>query len=97
MSDPSHTPSDSDAEKAPPQAPNAERAPRFEDLLARTEKLVQRLEHGGLPLEESIKGYEEGILLIRSAQKLLDEAERRIDLLRKREDETPERTPFPAP
>jgi exodeoxyribonuclease VII small subunit len=39
---------------------------------------VRRLDSGELPLEQSLKLFEEGISLVRECQELLDGAERRI-------------------
>jgi len=57
----------------------------FEDSLARLEKIVEALEGGNLPLEESLKVFEEGIALARHCARYLDEAERRIEMLTKDE------------
>jgi exodeoxyribonuclease VII small subunit len=58
---------------------------KFEEALARLEQIVHTLESGTLPLEESLKAFEEGIRLARSCAKYLEEAERRIELLTKDE------------
>jgi exodeoxyribonuclease VII small subunit len=58
---------------------------KFEDCLARLEQIVGALEAGNLPLEESLKVFEEGIALARHCSRYLDEAERRIELLVKDE------------
>jgi exodeoxyribonuclease VII small subunit len=57
--------------------------PSFEDALAALEKVVERLEKGELPLEESLKLYEEGIRLSRLCHGKLEEAEGRIEVLLK--------------
>jgi exodeoxyribonuclease VII small subunit len=54
---------------------------KFEDALGRLEQIVDTLEAGNLPLEESLKVFEEGVLLARRCSKYLEEAERRIELL----------------
>jgi exodeoxyribonuclease VII small subunit len=54
---------------------------KFEDCLARLEQIVGRLETGNLPLEESLKIFEEGIGLARSCARYLEDAERRIEVL----------------
>ena len=54
----------------------------FEELYRRLEETVERLERGGLPLEESIALYEEGMELAKSCQETLDKAELRITKLR---------------
>jgi exodeoxyribonuclease VII small subunit len=46
---------------------------------------VTALEAGNLPLEDSLKAFEEGIALARRCAKYLDEAERRVELLLKDE------------
>jgi exodeoxyribonuclease VII small subunit len=54
---------------------------KFEDCLTRLEQIVSALEAGNLPLEESLKVFEEGITLARHCARYLDEAERRIEVL----------------
>ena len=55
----------------------------FEDCLARLEQIVTALEAGNLPLEQSLKVFEEGVTLARQCSRYLEEAERRIELLAK--------------
>jgi exodeoxyribonuclease VII small subunit len=57
--------------------------PSFEQALAQLEQIVQRLERGDLPLEESLKLYEEGVRLSRLCQGKLEQAEGRIEVLLK--------------
>jgi exodeoxyribonuclease VII small subunit len=54
----------------------------FEDLYKKLEETVDKLEKGGLPLEESIALYEEGMALAKRCQEVLDGAELRITKLR---------------
>jgi exodeoxyribonuclease VII small subunit len=54
---------------------------KFEDALGRLETIVQTLERGDLSLDESLKAFEEGVKLSKSCLKLLDEAERRVEIL----------------
>lgn len=68
--------------------------PKFEDALARLEQIVHTLEAGNLPLEESLKAFEEGIALARHCAKYLEEAERRIELLTRDESGLLKREPF---
>jgi exodeoxyribonuclease VII small subunit len=51
----------------------------FEKALAELEAIVQRLEHGDVALEESIKIYERGEALKRRCEELLRQAEARVD------------------
>jgi exodeoxyribonuclease VII small subunit len=61
---------------------------KFEDCLARLEQIVGRLETGNLPLEESLKIFEEGIGLARSCARYLEDAEKRIEVLARDESGT---------
>lgn len=56
-------------------------APKFEDALARLENIVTELERGELPLDESLKIFEEGIKLSKTCLKILDDAERKVEIL----------------
>ena len=49
----------------------------FEDSMARLEQIVRAMERGDVPLEESLKLFQEGTELVRSCGKLLDEAQPR--------------------
>jgi len=53
----------------------------FEASAERLAAIVAELESGELPLERSLRLFEEGIKLARSAQKRLDEAEQRVEQL----------------
>ena len=48
------------------------------------EELVERLEHGDLPLEESLAAFERGVMLTRSCQTALKEAEQKVEILLKK-------------
>jgi exodeoxyribonuclease VII small subunit len=65
--------------------PTPENARRFEDALAELETIVQRLEKGELPLEESLAAFERGIGLVRSLSQRLAEVEQRVEVLLKSE------------
>jgi exodeoxyribonuclease VII small subunit len=67
---------------------------KFEDALEKLEKIVAELEEGGLPLEKSLKKFEEGIKLSRFCSKKLKEAERKIELLTKTAEGELETKPF---
>ena len=54
---------------------------KFEDAMARLETIVSELEKGDLPLDESLKIFEEGIRLSKTCLKMLDEAERKVEIL----------------
>ena len=57
--------------------------PTFEEALQQLEQIVQKLEKGELPLEESLRLYEDGIRLSRLCHGKLEEAEGRIEVLMK--------------
>ena len=54
---------------------------KFEDQLAALEKVVERLERGELPLDESVDLFEEGMRLSMACKKELESAEGRIQVL----------------
>jgi exodeoxyribonuclease VII small subunit len=56
---------------------------KFEAALTRLEAIVKELEIGDLPLEQSLKLFEEGIKLSRICHKRLEDAERRVEILLK--------------
>ncbi len=56
---------------------------KFEAALARLEEIVKELETGDLPLEQSLKLFEEGVKLSRICHKRLEDAERRVEILLK--------------
>jgi exodeoxyribonuclease VII small subunit len=60
---------------------------KFEEALGRLEDIVKRMEAGDMTLEESLKAFEEGIKLARLCSRKLDEAERRVEILLKQEEE----------
>jgi len=59
---------------------------KFEEALARLEAIVTELERGDLPLEDSMRIFEEGIKLSKVCLKMLDDAERRVEVLVKDKD-----------
>jgi len=67
---------------------------KFEDAMNKLEKIVSKLEEGDIPLEESLKLFEEGIRLSRFCNQKLDEAEKRVEILMKGKDGTLRPQPF---
>ncbi len=67
---------------------------RFEESLKKLEKIVSRLEKGDIPLEESLRLFEEGVRLSRFCNEKLDEAERRVEILLRNEGGVLEPQPF---
>ena len=63
----------------------------FEQALADLEVIVDKLEHGELPLEEALRQFERGVALARVCQESLKQAEQKVEiLLRKTPDAEPE-------
>lgn len=52
--------------------------------MAELETLVERLETGDLPLEESLQAFERGVALTRSCQSALQDAEQKVEVLLKK-------------
>ena len=75
----------SESKSATPAAPGA--IADFEKSLDELESLVSRMEKGDLSLEDSVLAFERGMQLYQSCQKALDEAELRVDLLLKGNDQ----------
>lgn len=53
----------------------------FEKRLTRLEEIVEKMEGGDLPLEESLKLFEEGVKLTKDCHKQLNEAEVKVKQL----------------
>ncbi len=75
------------------QASPKTETPDFETALAELETLVERLEHGDLPLDEALKTFERGVALTRQCQASLQAAQHKVDILLKKGNET-QPTPF---
>ncbi len=54
----------------------------YEETVEALEQVLGELEDGGLPLDKAVDAYERGVELSERAQKLLTDAELRIDTLR---------------
>jgi exodeoxyribonuclease VII small subunit len=69
-----------------PSMPADKSKPKFEESLKSVEEVVKALESGKLGLEESLEKYEAGIAALRTCYKILEEAERKIQILVKEKD-----------
>jgi len=65
------------------KAENEPKPVDFEAAMRDLEDIVERLEHGDLPLEESLAAFERAVILTRSCQTALKEAEQRVEILLK--------------
>ena len=53
----------------------------FEASMARLEQIVRSMERGDVALEESLKLFQEGTELVRSCQKLLEDAQMQVKMI----------------
>ena len=65
----------------PNKPPDVDSLP-FEEAFRRLSEMAGSLEDGGLTLSEAIARYEEGMVLVRRCNQLLDEAELKINNLK---------------
>ena len=80
-------------EKKQEPAPSAEKS--FEQALADLELTVRQLEQGTMGLDASLEAYQKALQTLRFCYQQLEEAERKIELLKGvGEDGTPETSPF---
>lgn len=66
----------------------------FEQRMQRLEQIVRAMEQGEVPLEESLKLFQEGTELVRACGKLLDEAELQVRKIAAGPDGQPVEEPF---
>lgn len=62
-------------------APAEPEQPSFEENLKRLEEIVSELEQGNLPLDKSLKLYEDAMSAYRTCHELLEQAEAKITKL----------------
>jgi exodeoxyribonuclease VII small subunit len=53
----------------------------FETNMQRLEQIVRALERGDVPLEESLKLFQEGTALVQACGKLLDDAQLQVQMV----------------
>ena len=53
----------------------------FEKDLKRLEDIVAKMEEGDIPLDESMKLFEEGVKLSRLCSERLDKAEKKVEII----------------
>jgi len=70
--------------------------PSFEGSMKRLGEIVEQLESGELPLDASLKLFEEGVGLSKQAGDLLEMAERKVEALTRAADGTLGSVPFDA-
>jgi exodeoxyribonuclease VII small subunit len=67
----------------------------FEESLKQLESIVGKLERGDLPLEESVRLFEEGVKLSDACKTDLETAEGKVQMLLKQKDGSMKPGPFP--
>ena len=67
----------------------------FENKMARLEQIVRAMERGDVPLEESLKLFQEGTELVRSCSELLDNAQLQVKKILAGPGGTPVEEEFP--
>ncbi len=55
----------------------------FEDSIVRLKAIVEMIEQGKIPLQDSLEKYEQGMLLIKHCRDILQKAEKRIEKITK--------------
>lgn len=68
----------------------------FEQSMARLEQIVRVMERGDVSLEDSLKLFQEGTELVRSCEKLLNEAELQVNKIMTAPDGSPVEEEFDA-
>ena len=58
----------------------------FEQALAELEEVVEQLESGALPLDNSLAAFEKGVGLVKFCNQKLNEVEKKVELLLKDKD-----------
>lgn len=69
---------------------------KFEDALKRLEEIVKELEKGDLQLEAALMIFEEGVRLSKTCLEMLDNAEKRVEILMQDKDGIKRPRPFEA-
>ncbi len=60
---------------------NQNNLPNLEDSLAEISQLIEQFEQSELTLEKSLAHFERGIVLVKHCQKILEDAEQKVQLL----------------
>lgn len=63
------------------KTPKAQDNPTFESALAELEKIVENMEAGQLPLEQSLAAYRRGAELLKFCQAALQDAQQQVKVL----------------
>ena len=67
---------------------------KFEDALEKLEKIVTSLESGKVSLDKSLKTYEEGVKLANTCHRMIEKAQKKVEILVKGDDGKVRLEPF---
>jgi exodeoxyribonuclease VII small subunit len=67
---------------------------KFEEGLRKLEEIVQTLDEGRVPLDDALRLFKEGIGLTKELSRTLDDIERKVEILAKKDDGTIDKKPF---
>ena len=73
----------------------SQQKPSFENNMQRLEQIVRAMERGDVPLEESLKLFQEGTELVRSCNELLENAQLQVKKIMTAPDGSPVEEEFP--
>lgn len=59
----------------------------FEDSIKQLKTIVDKIEQGQIPLQDSLEQYEQGMALIQHCRQILQKAEKRIEKISKTDEE----------
>lgn len=68
----------------------------FEDSIKQLREIVEKIEQGEIPLQDSLDQYEKGMTLIKHCRGVLQQAEKRIEKISKEEAAEEESTTEPG-
>ena len=63
----------------------------FEQAIGQLKGIVDRIEQGEIPLQDSLEQYEKGMALIKHCRDILQKAEKRIERISKEEPPEPQK------
>jgi len=66
----------------------------FESALEELENIVEDLEKGGQSLDKTVEEFSQGMTLLKFCHKQLDQAEKKIEIMLKEDEEFTEAVPF---
>lgn len=66
-----------------------QKLPELEPSLAEITQLIEKMEQGELTLDQSLGHFERGITLVKHCQKILEDAEQKVQILIKNTKDSP--------